>query len=116
MFRYFRHLQEISDSVMEEDWGAVDVEGAFQKNRAAQAELEHKINAGRARQRFVRSASPSARNGYRYKIRSSLTCLKHKTPEKGNGKSVASCVVAISPTVTLPNGETGSRSTTVHRC
>jgi hypothetical protein len=64
MFRYFRHLQEISDSVMEEEWGVVDVEVALRKNCAAQAELERKINTGRARQRFVRSDSPSARNGH----------------------------------------------------
>jgi E3 ubiquitin-protein ligase SHPRH len=58
MFRYFRQLQEISDSVREEEWGDVDVEVALRKNRAAQAELERKINTGRARQRFVRSDSP----------------------------------------------------------
>lgn len=50
---YFRHLQEISDSVMEEEWGVVDVEVALRKNCAAQAELERKINTGRARQRFL---------------------------------------------------------------
>ena len=65
MFRYFRHLQEISDSVMEEDWGAVDVEVALRKNREAQAELERKITTGRARQRFVRSGPPSSKNGNR---------------------------------------------------
>jgi E3 ubiquitin-protein ligase SHPRH len=58
MFRYFRQLQEISDSVREAEWGDIDVESALQKNRAAQAELERKINTGRARQRFVSSESP----------------------------------------------------------
>jgi hypothetical protein len=99
---------------MEEDWGVVDVEVALRKNRAAQAELERKINTGRARQRFVRSDPRSARNGHPYKIRSSLT---YKTPEGGNGKRLASCVASSSSTVTLPNGEIGSRrSTAVHRC
>lgn len=64
MFRYFRQLQEISDSVREAEQGGVDVELALQNNRAAQAELERKINTGRARQRFVRFDPPSARNSY----------------------------------------------------
>lgn len=58
MFRYFRQLQEISDSVREAEWGGVGVELALRKNSATQAELERKINTGRARQRFVRSDSP----------------------------------------------------------
>ncbi|KAF8259089.1 SNF2 family N-terminal domain-containing protein [Lactarius quietus] len=50
---YFRQLQEISDSVREAELGEVDVEVALRNNRAAQAELERKINTGRARQRFL---------------------------------------------------------------
>ncbi|KAI9435845.1 SNF2 family N-terminal domain-containing protein [Lactarius indigo] len=49
---YFRQLQEISDSVRDAEWGD-DVEQALRNNRAAQAELERKINTGRARQRFL---------------------------------------------------------------
>ncbi|KAH9001925.1 SNF2 family N-terminal domain-containing protein [Lactarius hatsudake] len=49
---YFRHLQEISDSVRDAEWGD-EVEQALRNNRAAQAELERKINTGRARQRFL---------------------------------------------------------------
>ncbi|KAI9456133.1 SNF2 family N-terminal domain-containing protein [Lactarius psammicola] len=49
---YFRQLQEISDSVREAEWGNVDAELALRNNSAAQAELERKINTGRARQRF----------------------------------------------------------------
>ncbi len=64
MFRYFRQLQEISDSVREAEWGDVDVELALRNNSAAQVELERKINTGRARQRFVRSDSLSPRNSH----------------------------------------------------
>jgi E3 ubiquitin-protein ligase SHPRH len=64
MFRYFRQLQEISDSVREAEWGDVGVEQALRDNSAAQAELERKINTGRARQRFVRSDSPSAKKNW----------------------------------------------------
>lgn len=66
MFRYFRQLQEISDSVREGEWGELGVEEALQNNSAAQAELERKINTGRARQRFVRSDFPSAKNSHLY--------------------------------------------------
>jgi hypothetical protein len=52
--RYFRQLQEISDSVKEAEWGDVDAGLALQRNGVAQAELERRINTGRARQRFVR--------------------------------------------------------------
>jgi hypothetical protein len=67
MFRYFRQLQEISDSVREAEWGDDDVELALRKNRAAQAELERKINTGCARQRFVGSDSPE-REMANYKV------------------------------------------------
>ncbi|KAI0246671.1 SNF2 family N-terminal domain-containing protein [Lactifluus subvellereus] len=50
---YFRQLQEISDSVKEAEWGDVDVGLALQRNGVAQAELERRINTGRARQRYL---------------------------------------------------------------
>ncbi|KAI0298963.1 SNF2 family N-terminal domain-containing protein [Multifurca ochricompacta] len=50
---YFRQLQEISDSVQEAEWNDVDVGLALQRNMAAQAELEHRIFTGRARQRYA---------------------------------------------------------------
>jgi hypothetical protein len=52
--RYFRQLQEISDSVKEAEWGDVDVGLALERNGVAQAELERRINTGRARHRYVR--------------------------------------------------------------
>jgi hypothetical protein len=52
--RYFRQLQEISDSVGEAQWDDVDVGLALQRIRDAQTQLERKIVTGRARQRYVR--------------------------------------------------------------
>ena len=51
--RFFRQLQEISDSVKEVEWGDVDVGLALERSRVAQAELERTINTRRARQRYV---------------------------------------------------------------
>ena len=53
--RYFRQLQEISDSVGEAtQLDDVDVGLALHKIRDAQTQLEGRIVTGRARQRYVR--------------------------------------------------------------
>jgi hypothetical protein len=51
--RYFRQLQEISDSVGEAQYD-VDAGLALQRIRDAQTQLERRIVTGRARQRYVR--------------------------------------------------------------
>lgn len=51
--RYFRQLQEISDSVGEARHD-VDVGLALERVRDAQTQLERRIVTGRARQRYVR--------------------------------------------------------------
>jgi len=51
--RYFRQLQEISDSVGEAQRDDVAIGLALQRNLRAQAELERRIITGRARQRYV---------------------------------------------------------------
>ena len=55
--RYFRQLQEISDSVGEAPWDDVDAGLALQRNMDIQTQLERKIVTGRARQRYVRHLS-----------------------------------------------------------
>lgn len=51
-FRYFRQLQEISDSVVEVEWdGAVG--DAIEENKTTRVELEKKINTARARHRYL---------------------------------------------------------------
>ena len=52
--RYFRQLQEISDSVGEAQLDDVDVGLALQRIRDAQTQLERRIVTGRARQRYAR--------------------------------------------------------------
>jgi hypothetical protein len=59
--RYFRQLQEISDSVGEAQYD-VDVGLALQRVRDAQTQLERRIVTGRARQRYVRYLLSLARN------------------------------------------------------
>lgn len=56
--RYFRQLQEISDSVGEAHWDDVDVGLALERIRATQTELERKIVTGLARQRYVYTTCP----------------------------------------------------------
>jgi len=52
--RYFRQLQEISDSVGEAQLDDVDVGLALERIRDAQTQLERTIVTGRARQRYAR--------------------------------------------------------------
>lgn len=61
--RYFRQLQEISDTVGEAR-DDVDVGLALQKNRDAQTQLEGRIDTNRARQRYVRYLFPLARSAH----------------------------------------------------
>jgi E3 ubiquitin-protein ligase SHPRH len=51
--RYFRQLQDISDTVMEVEWEGL-VEDAIQENNMLQTEITGKIKTARARQRYVR--------------------------------------------------------------
>jgi hypothetical protein len=62
--RYFRQLQEISDSVGEARWDDVDVWLALQRNREVQTQLERQIATGRARQRYVRPLCPLTRSSH----------------------------------------------------
>ena len=60
--RYFRQLQELSDTVAEAEWeGAVEV--AIQKHEGDTAELEVKIKTGRARQRYLEHLAKSQEEG-----------------------------------------------------
>ena len=51
-FRYFRQLQELSDTVTEAQWED-SLQNAIAKLQQERAELDVKINAGRARQRYL---------------------------------------------------------------
>ncbi|KAI0370965.1 hypothetical protein BV20DRAFT_943332 [Pilatotrama ljubarskyi] len=59
---YFRQLQEISDTVAEAAWEG-DVRDAINESRQQQAVLETKINAARARQRYMDNLSKSHEEG-----------------------------------------------------
>ncbi|KAI0350953.1 hypothetical protein OH77DRAFT_1411940 [Trametes cingulata] len=59
---YFRQLQEISDTVAEAEWEG-DVRGAINESRQQQVVLETKINAARARQRYMDNLSKSHEEG-----------------------------------------------------
>ena len=100
--RYFRQLQEISDSVGDAPWDDVDAELALQKNGDVQIQLERKIVTGRARQRYVRYLTlyPKALT---YES-SSPICPKSKSFVKANRTRVASCVNASSFMDTSHNG------------
>lgn len=50
--RYFRQLQEISDSVVEVQWDGA-VSDAIKENETTRVELEKKINTARARHRYL---------------------------------------------------------------
>lgn len=50
--RYFRQLQEISDSVVEVEWDG-DLENAMNENDTTLDELDKKINTARARHRYL---------------------------------------------------------------
>lgn len=107
--RYFRQLQEISDSVGEAHWDDVDVGLALRRNRAAQTELERRIITGRARQRYVRSLSLPQREVLTCGS-SSPICPKSKTLAKVKRTSVAYCVETSSSLDTSHNGEVRSYS------
>jgi hypothetical protein len=62
--RYFRQLQEISDTVGEAQWDDVGVGLALQRNRDAQTQLERRIDTNRARQRYVRYLFLLARSAH----------------------------------------------------
>lgn len=115
--RYFRQLQEISDSVGEPQWDDVDVGLALERNRTTQTELERKIVTGLARQRYVRTTlfPPSERVlTHEY---SSPICLKSKTLDTMKRARIASCVMASWPVDTSHVGEARSSwSIPVHRC
>ncbi|KAI0706718.1 SNF2 family N-terminal domain-containing protein [Cerioporus squamosus] len=59
---YFRQLQEISDTVAEAEWEG-SLADALQELRQQQANLETKINAARARQRYMDNLSKSHEEG-----------------------------------------------------
>lgn len=61
-FRYFRQLQEISDTVAEALWEG-DVQDAIKDIREQQGVLETKINTARARQRYMDNLSTSHEAG-----------------------------------------------------
>ena len=50
--RYFRQLQELSDTVVEGTWETT-LEEAIQNCKAEQADLDGKINTSRARRRYL---------------------------------------------------------------
>lgn len=60
--RYFRQLQEISDTVTEITWEG-DVRVAIASARADQTDLDAKINTGRARQRYLDHLAKSQKEG-----------------------------------------------------
>ncbi|KZT00238.1 uncharacterized protein LAESUDRAFT_816623 [Laetiporus sulphureus 93-53] len=59
---YFRQLQEISDTVAEATWEG-DLLDATAHARTEQAELEAKVNTGRARQRYLDHLAKSEEEG-----------------------------------------------------
>ncbi|KAI0632763.1 SNF2 family N-terminal domain-containing protein [Trametes polyzona] len=59
---YFRQLQEISDTVAEATWEG-DLQDAINELREQQGNLETKINAARARQRYMDNLSKSHEEG-----------------------------------------------------
>jgi hypothetical protein len=113
--RYFRQLQEISDSVGEARWDDVDVGLALQRNRVVQTQLERRIVTGRARQRFVRPFVPWP-VALTYES-SSPIYLKSKTLVEVKRTSIAYYVKASCYVDTSLNGRVRSlRSTLVYRC
>lgn len=62
MLRYFRQLQEISDTVAEAEWDG-SLEDTMQDMRQQIADSETKINAARARQRYMDNLSKSHEEG-----------------------------------------------------
>ena len=62
LHRYFRQLQEISDSVAEVTWES-GLDLAIQAAKAEQNELEAKINTGRARHRYLDHLSKNKEDG-----------------------------------------------------
>jgi hypothetical protein len=116
--RYFRQLQEISDSVKEAERGDVDAGLALQRNGVVQAELERRINTARARQRYVRLIpSPLCARSSRQRIYSSLICPKNEMQQMTRRRGVVFCVNASSSVDTSHNGEVRSlRCAPVHRC
>lgn len=56
--RYFRQLQEISDSVAEAEWEGT-VEDNIEDARILQEQLGTKVNTLRARQRYLKNLSRS---------------------------------------------------------
>lgn len=62
--RYFRQLQEISDSVTEATWDEEQgLAGAIQECKLEQNELEAKINTGRARHRYLQHLAKNQEEG-----------------------------------------------------
>ena len=116
--RYFRQLQEISDSVGEAHRNDVDEVGlALQRNTATQNEIERKIITGRARQRYVRvTLFRPAREALIHEF-SSPIWPKRRTPAKMKRTRAAFCVRASSSVDTSHAGEVRSSwSMPVHRC
>jgi hypothetical protein len=115
--RYFRQLQEISDSVGEAQWNDVDIGLALQRNAETQTELDRKIITGRARQRYVRTTLfRPARSPLTHEF-SSPICLMRKTLAKMKRMRAASYVTASLPVDTSHDGEARSSwSMLVHRC
>ena len=62
MRSYFRQLQEISDTVAQAEWEGT-LANAMTDVRQQQADLETKINAARARQRYMDNLSKSHEEG-----------------------------------------------------
>jgi E3 ubiquitin-protein ligase SHPRH len=62
LFRYFRQLQEISDSVVEVEW-AGDIQTAIQECIAERRDLEAKVNTNRARQRYLEYLAKNKEDG-----------------------------------------------------
>ena len=60
--RYFRQLQEISDTVMEATWED-SVDTALANIAREQADLQKKIDTGRARQRYLEHLAQSHNEG-----------------------------------------------------
>jgi E3 ubiquitin-protein ligase SHPRH len=60
--RYFRQLQELSDTVAEAEWeGSIEI--AIQRNEGDTVDLEVKIKTGRARQRYLEHLAKSQEEG-----------------------------------------------------
>lgn len=60
--RYFRQLQEISDTVAEVEWEGLAAT-ALHQHETDKAELEAKINTARARQRYLEHLARSQEDG-----------------------------------------------------